>query len=359
MIKSDIKKIGDELISIKKPDDYINNLEDRVFSIDDNLSKILLLNYANINHLSFIIKDLDDENKKNLFNKLDLIWKKVIKLIENDPKLQKNDKKNILIYLKWVPYIVNYKTSLNEIKDSLEKCNEMIDKITKKWEDSNNWWKLDVFSIIYKIKSLDSQEKTTICATLRRIIETIFELQILNNEDCCKKKFKYKNFSYYYKFLNSHKINWKIRTLYVEECEAPKYKYAISKIWKNEKYLKKDIYQKLLSNNIHQQFKNLISINFCRYHSCIYNCNSYLVKQYEELKILKKLLLEITLTLKNHLISFEKEKLTIVIKNFDVDVLDLNEKYFDVDKDYVFEEIKNVKDEYLVDLFKSFKSNLN
>lgn len=207
--------------------------------------------------------------------------------------------------------------------------------------------------MIYEIKNCESQEKISICAILRRIIETIFTLQILNNKKSIKNEFKYEGFYSYCEFLYKEKIKWRIRTLYIKECHDNKYKYAISGIWKNKELLNKKIHKELLSANIHQQFENLISPNFLYLDEESKNIINYVNKKLNELSDLERLTDELTLILKDHLISFEKNELTIVIRDFEIDEFDLNEKYFRFGKKCILKEILNSKNEKLIDLFKS------
>lgn len=113
-----------------------------------------------------------------------------------------------------MPYIINYKTSLKDIKVLLEKCDELIINNKNKWQALARFNTNDFVSLIYEIKNCESQEKITICAILRRIIETILTLQILNNKKSVKKKFKYQGFCSYFDFFVKKKLNEKLK-LYI------------------------------------------------------------------------------------------------------------------------------------------------
>lgn len=334
--------------SLNDPHVYLEKLKAKIFNLkDQHFNKIVLFEDLCIKKIPTITKDMDEHKYENISLEIAFIWKEIYKDIERDTNLS-DDRKKALIYLKWLPYITRYNINLKEIKGMLLTCEKLINDNRKKWYEFFTKKTSDIKTLLEGLKPCESQEKIIVCTFLRRIIETIFELQILNNKDSIKNKFKPLGIYSYYKFLSDENIDWKIRTLEEKEgyCQCINginhYKYAIYNIWENKRYLTKKIYNKLLSYNIHQQFENFISFDDFNRSKDSKILEKYKNKKIKELDQLRDFLSELFLTLERHLVSFEKGELTVVVRDFKIDEGLLVEKYFKNDTNYKFEKINGI-----------------
>lgn len=351
----DVKKIEEELGSLEDPYTYIYKLKNKIFSYKNkHVIKIHLMERLYTEKIPLIKSYVDDCMFKNIDSIASYIWKEIYKEVENNP-INSYEKKFSLITLKWVNYIDIYNLNLKEMKEMLFECQNLISKNIEKWgnfaSSSDNI--KDIRTLLHNLKECESQEKVIVSTLLRRILETIFELHIQNNKKSIKKNPKQIGFSLYFKFLKDENIDLKIKTLLDHQCDDNNfnhYKYTVSKIWTSKSYLCKKIYNKLLSDNIHQQFKNFISFSYFDRINCIKKISDYINKKINELDKLRNFTLELYLSLQNHIVSFEKGGLTVIVRDFKIDATNLNEKYFDFDNNYRFEDVTKDKPEYLCDL---------
>lgn len=343
MEKIDIETIKEELGSCEEPFGYFSRLYNKIFSYKENyLLKIFLMEELCTKKLPDILDKLDKNMSDDLFSKINFIWKQMLKEVEEAPNDSPN-KRQALMYLKWSGYIYNYNINLKNIKYMLIKCQELIDNNILKWLNFAKSSRSDIHTTIIELNECESQEKLITCTFLRRILEIIFNLQILNNKDSVKNKFNPRGLFSYYNFLKKENIEWKIRTLikYNDEINSKHYKYAISKIWKSKNYITNKIYKKLLSSNIHHKSQNFIFFSCTNRVEYIDKIFDFSKRKLEELDELKNFVFELDKTLKNHIVSFEKGELIAIVRDYKIDEQNLNEIFFNFDKDYKLEEIPN------------------
>lgn len=342
-----IDNIWKELSEIKKPDEYIDKLHKIIFDIPLHEYRVQLVEKLGLIKLSQLTKNLDKEQKAQITSRINLLGYEVLEKIENDKRNYSDDKKCALLYAKWLPYITTYKANLIEIKNMINKCYELININMGKWINYNNTPKLNMTDFVYELKKCETDEKVIVCTLLRRIIETIFALQIFNNRNSLSGNFVHRGLNSYYKFFKKENIDWKIKTLIVSDDNKRNYKYVISKIWKNKRYLTKKIYNKLLSNNIHQQWEGLISFKYFNQLEDFNWFNNYVNNKHKELNDLLSFLDELSESLRNHLVEFEKGKLKILVRNFQINTYSIVDKFFDFEDNYKFEEFTDFDYEYL------------
>lgn len=129
MEKTDIETIEEELSNFEDLNTYISNLRNKILSIKDNILKIKLLNKICSQQLKLITKNLNEQDKQYIFSEFKFLWEEIVNEIKKDKIIPEDYKKNLLIYIKWLPYIINYKTSLKDIKMLLKKCKDLISYI--------------------------------------------------------------------------------------------------------------------------------------------------------------------------------------------------------------------------------------
>lgn len=340
-----------ELDNIKnEPKNYIDKLSEIIFNTQFYTYKVFLIERLGILKINELTRDFDQKQKNSVIHKINTIAKDVIKNIES-VEGDSEDKRQALLYAKWSPYIATYNANLHEIKKMIETCRALIYQNMVNWASYNSAPKLNMINIIYELKKCETEEKVIVCTLLRRIIETIFALKVLNNKNSSNGNYKNQGLSSYYKFFKKENIDWKIKTLIVVNHEERNYKYAVSKIWKNANYLTKTIYNKLLSNNIHQRWENIVYFKSFNQAEDLNKINNYVKKKYDELEKLLTFLSELELSLKNHLVEFEKGKLKAIVLDFNIVEQDINSKIFDFEKNYKIEEFTDKNYEFISDIY--------
>lgn len=283
----------------------------------DNYSNALKGFYDFLSDIWFSCVNIKDVNQLQTINTMcKNINKQLLKLLDKDNFSSYEDKLNLTIQLKWDIYIEKYNNCLETIK-------KYIFEAVSKIKEIKNYYQNFFENIIYdfeKINNLiakyESFEKVIACTLIRRIIEIILELKIYANKEHNTCNFKIKNIQSYFDFFKKNKIDWGVKTIILKKSNDSEIHYFVDELWKDEKYLKKEVYQKLLSDNIHYKINKNVYIDYIDILTSSYKFNNYIIKKISELADLEELLNRIYITLADQIIVFENGELFMIVEDF-------------------------------------------